>query len=173
MAEKNGFDDEQAEFWHPDGSGRRVSKEVYEKALEVQRFQLNQQQVGQGAIADLAAFSPTGGPPPGAGFIPTRPAPFRQTPAYPLAPSRWLSLPLVGFGERLNSLTGHPEPVPFFYEGTIEAAQIVGVCQVPDQFIGEHARSDIYLRFGGKIFCTLTPQQVLRRLGVAAEEVAS
>lgn len=177
MPEKNGYEGDQEEFWHPDGSGRKVSREVFERETEARRA------AGVAGFAgpiDGAAGQAVNWPQiwPDGSAAPPHPVNnerriFGGVPAQARR-ERWISLPLVGFGQRQSALHGQVELFPQFYEADVEVSQIVGISQVAETEFQRHgAMSDVFLRFGGKVYCTLTRQQLRQRLGIVVEEVPS
>lgn len=171
MSKKSGYEGDQEEFWHPDGSGRRVSREVFERETAARQaavpLTIPDGTLGLGRI-DMLPEHGLPGPRPDLRFI----QPVGRL--GPAAGPRWVSLPLIGFGQRQSALHGQMEIFPQFYEADIEVSQVVGIAQVAEAEFQRHgAVSDVFLRFGGKVFCTLTRQQLRQRLGINVEEVAS
>lgn len=196
MPEKSGYEAEQEEFWHPDGSGRKVTKEVFERETAARQAQAELRSRVEGPsepdsrVFDVTYFDtknsvlertyPIGGaeaarPTSGGGGPSMLGRIGRHMTSFPLASiERWVSLPLIGFGQRQSALHGQMEIFPQLYQADIAVSQIVGIAQVAEPEYQRHgALSDVFLRFGGKVFCTLTRQQLRQRLGIAVEEVAS
>jgi len=90
------------------------------------------------------------------------------------APGAWISLPCVEFAPRESSLVqaGGGSLAPLFYECDVCVADIARISQVPYPEEHAHAPSAITLKGGGTFFCTLTRQQLRKRLGIVVEEVA-
>ncbi|HEY5901383.1 MAG TPA: hypothetical protein VIU39_02440 [Anaerolineales bacterium] len=90
-------------------------------------------------------------------------------------PKSWISLPCVEFAPRESSLVqaGGSSLVPLFYESDVCVANIARISQVPYPEEQAHAPSAITLKGGSTFFCTLTRQELRRRLGLSWMEVPS